>query len=384
MLLETLFLDEQTAQTYSEGIEYSPPKDAVDGAMFTLYFKDGSYPLSGKMAEEKGRDTHMILDRDEGQKAEVASDADSLDAEKHSDNGSLNTCDQTNSTSARSMNVDIKKGQLTKRMPHSSESSSWNNYQLSGSESSSVKASHPISVKDIFLHSLISSELSNQKLAWLAIRIIDKSSPILAEEWDIFSQEDQSVLISYMENIYGTRLTSKHNKDALDQLNGIMVKSPKNKRNEEKLKKIAKKVNSMMTQTFVSLNNLHHQTGDELEEIVFGAYFGQVAMEGSTTNIFSSNHAFSQKAFSKIVSKQRYAEDFETVLNTSYIPEFIKIRQEKVLKSIAYIRKRLFADQEQQESTITNDLIKRAPWALSEVLEGVKLCQSLINRSKLY
>ena len=383
MLLETLFLGEQNAQTYSEGIEYSPPKDAVDSAMFNEYFNGGSYPLTGKATGEAQEDTQCIVDAEVTDRAEVASISDSQESEKKSDSGSLLTCAQTASSSNKSLNIDIQKRQLSKRAPEMSETCSWNKLQLSGSMTPSDKGSSHCQEKDMLLASLDISEASNQKLVWLAIRIIDRSSPILSEEWNNLSAQDQSVLLSYMENIYGIHLTSKKGISALEMLNALMESPAKAKRNEEKLKKTVKKINSMMTTTFVVINNLHHLTEEELEEIVFGAYFGQMAMEGSTTNIFSSNHAFSQRAFSKILGNHRYAEDFETILNSSYIPEFVKSRQEKIHKSINFIRKKLYASQEQAEHAISTDLIKRAPWSLSEVLEGVNLCQSLINRAKL-
>ena len=380
MLLETLFLRDPYAQTYSESIEYSPPKDAIDSAMFNTYFNDGSYPLAGQIAEEQREDTQIMMDIEAAEKAELASTSDSQEMDKKSDAGSQRTCAGTaTSRSNMSPKVNIQKRQLSKRGPEMSETNSSIKFHLSGSISPSHERTAHFQEKDI----LINSEISNQKMAWLSIRVIDRTSSILEEEWESLSYQDQSVLVSYMENIYGVHLKSKQGITALEKINNLVDSPPKAKRNEEKLKKTAKKINSMIANTFVAINNLHHFTEEELEEIIFSAYFGQMAYESNAINIFSSKLAFSQKAFARILENHRYAEDFETVLNTSYIPEFIKCRQEKVLRSICFLKKKMFTNQDQIENAISNDLIRRAPWSLSEILEGVNLCQSLINRSKI-
>lgn len=382
MLLETLFLAEQSTQTYSEDIEYSPPKDAVDSVMFIEFFADGSYPLSGKMAEDQSNNTHLKLTDETEDKGETSSASDSQDTEKDSEYGSLNTCDQTASSSTKSPNMGTHKWNLCKRKPELSETSSLSKLQLSGSTSPSGSGISHDQEKDMFLMSLATTENANKKLTGLVIRIIDRTSPILREEWDCLSQQDQSVLFTYLENIYGSHLTSKKGIDSLDTINGLLTKRSKVKRNEEKLKKTVKKINSMMMKTFYFINNLHHLSDEELEAIIFGAYFGQKATEGTITNIFKSSQGFSQSTFIKILCNERYTEDFEAILNTSYIPEFIRLRHEKINRNLGYIRRRLLNDFDKTQPKAASKSIKRVPWPLTEILEGVNLCQKLIEKSK--
>lgn len=384
MRLENLILREQTAQSYSEGIEYSPPKDIVDSEMFRIFFASGSYPLTGNGLEKDSLTISSTVDAKDIESCEVASMADTLEAEKKSDYGSLKTCAHTLASTSKSPTQGDHPIQLTKRTPNLLKAGNFSQYQLSNQISHTSRAKTEfISENEIFLRSFIDIELSNKNLAKLAIKIVDRSQPVTVEEWKALSQQEKVTLLSYLENIYDVNISDVHCPCTRELLEYILSQPLKAKRNEEKLKKTVKKVNSMIIKAFVGINNLQHLPEKDLEEAVFGAYFGDKTKGGNTINIFSSQQPFSQKTFGKVMSNHRYAEDFETIINTLYIPDFIKSRQKQVYKDMAFIRKKLDGNHENIDS-ILNDAIKRTPWSLPEIIEGVELCQTLISKSKLF
>lgn len=392
MLLESVFVGNQAINGLFEGIQYSPPKDAMDSTTFTNYFVGGSFALperqqSMELEREPTQVQGTLIDElsNSGHQYESETTSDPNDAEKYSVAGSLNTCapTDTRSTSPKStytMKDSVKRGFRTEKK-HSLMT-----VELSNDDGLRNRAHSQYSQRDekeVFLNSLLCTEISNQRVTKMALKMIDRLGFITEEEWQEMTTVDQVVLKSYVENIYGFNLTPNDSQELLVQLNNIIAVEPKGKRNEEKLKKTVKKVNSMITKAFVNINNLHHFDENQLSEILYSAYFGHLQKtEDSLINIFANSLAFSQKAFSKIVENQRYAEDFETILKSSYVPDFIKGRQDKVLKSISLIRRKIEFNTEADSGSL-NDLIKRTPWQLSEIVDGAKLCQSIIEKSKL-
>lgn len=385
MLLESIFLGEQTAQCYTEGIDYSPPKDAVNSEMFNEYFFSGTYPLAGNYSVLDDENTPMMVEGIDIENCDGASIADSLDNEKKSYAGSLNTCDRTSASTSKSPTNSPKLRHLNKAFPVHLEAATRSHLQQSNQVSPSNRCdTERTREQDILSTPIDDVELENKILARLAVRTIDRSLPVVIEEWEALPQIERAILLSYFESIYGNSLATTDTTCSFMLLESIVSRPLKIKRNEELLKKTVKKINGLMSKTFVDLNNLHHLEKEELEDIIFGAYFGQMAIESNLTNIFSSSLAFSQKSFITIVVNQRYAEDFEAIISTMYMPDFLKTRHDKVTKSIAFIRERLDVSYEHTNQGVSTDHIKRAPWSLNEIEAGIKLCQTLISRSKLY
>jgi hypothetical protein len=388
MLLESVFTGNQTVNTFCDGIDYSPPKDAIDSTTFNSYFVGGSFPLTDQQPQEVEKESTQILGSIQNelslgssQIGEADGGAELMDAEKYSAAGSLNTCAQTAETWSSSPKSTYEGSPVARRGNRIEKKNSCISIQLSNECTARSRTTSQGDEKEVFLNSLLCTEIANQRVSKIALKMIDRLGFIGEEEWAQMTQADQLVLRFYVENIYSLHLTPNDGSDLLCQLNDIIAVEPKGKRNEEKLKKTVKKVNSMITRAFVSLNNLHHLDETILSEILFAAYFGGPQAGEGTVNIFANSLAFSQKAFSKIVENQRYAEDFATILHTSYVSEFIKNRQEKVLRSVSLIRKKLESNSENESGSL-NDLIKRMPWQLSEIIDGAKLCHSIIEKNK--
>ena len=359
----------------------------MDSTTFNSYFVGGSFPLN----EHPGMDKEPIqaqypqemsyqTQEESNQNPEPETQVDLTDAEKYSVTGSLITAHTSDNWSTGPGST-YENSPLSKRSSRTEKKKNWMQIELSHNESTRSRTTSQSDEKELFLNSLFSTEIANQRVAMIALKMIDRLGLISQEEWDQMTPADQLVLKYYVENIYGLHLTPNNSQEMLNQLNVLISMEPKGKRNEEKLKKTVKKVNTLITRAFVSINNLHHLDENQLSEILFSAYFGQQS-EAGVVNIFSNNLAFSQKAFSKIVENLRYAEDFEAIVRSTYVPDFIKSRQDKVLKSIALIRKKLENSGDAADASSLNDLIKRMPWQISEITDGAKLCLSIIEKTK--
>ena len=391
MLLESVFVGHQVLNGLFEGIQYSPPKDAMDSSTFTTYFAGGSFPLPEQQRMEMEMEPTQVLGslNDELSSSchqhESEATADLNDAEKYSVAGSLNSSAPTDTCSTSPKSTYTMRGS-GKRGFRTDKKHSLMTVELSngdGPRSRTHSQHFKCDEKEVFLNSLLCTEISNKRVTKMVLKMIDRLGFISEEEWEEMTTVDQLVFKSYVENIYGLNLTPNDSQDLLIQLNNIIALEPKGKRNEERLKKTVKKVNSMITKAFVNINNLHHFDENQLSNVLFSAYFGHLQKtEDSLINIFANSLAFSQKAFSKIVENQRYAEDFETILRTSYVSDFVKGRQDKVLKSISLIRRKIEFNSDAESGSLI-DLIKRAPWQLSEIIDGAKLCQSIIEKGKL-
>lgn len=379
MLLDLLSTNDVPTRNISENFEYSPPKDALDSKAFDAFFSGGSFPLADGCQEDRCDDDLSILNKSYlPEEAEMALDAlSTIGSDKGSDSGSLITCAQTNKSTSGPTLVETPKSQLEKRAPNFPTKTNWES-EFYGDSTSAVSKSDGLSTVLFDGHNG-QQERKNQQLVALATRLIDRQGNVSADEWDMLDQSERAILISYMENIYNLHLTSSDSGNSLNQLNSVLELKTPSKRNEEKLKKTAKKINALITEAFTNINGLRNLSEDQLEQVMCQAYFGQV--ETAEKNIFSHKHPFSQKAFQKVVANRRYAEDFEVVLNNNYLPAFIQSRQETIQRSIDFLRRKI----NKEESRIAKascDLIKRAPWSLSEILDGVKLCQTLIARGK--
>ena len=280
MLLESVFVGNQAVNTFCDGIDYSPPKDAMDSTTFNSYFVGGSFPLADQQpleAERESNETPGSIHNELSQSsilADAEMSAEMLDAEKHSVAGSLNTSVQTAETWSSSPKSSYESSPVAKCGHRTEKKNSCISLQLSNSGTVRSRTTSQGDEKQVFLSSILFTDIANQRVAKIALKMIDRSGFITEQEWSQMTPVDQLVLRFYVENIYGLHLTPNYGALSMCQLNDIVAIEPKAKRNEEKLKKTVKKVNSMITKAFVSLNNLYHLDEIVLSEILFAAYFG--------------------------------------------------------------------------------------------------------------
>lgn len=400
MLLESLVSGYSYLDLYSEDLPYTPPKNLMNTSMFNNHFSEVELTNDDKLLVENCmNNTHafcptsmLTANFEEG--AEIRSFIDSFDDTKYSDADSIQTCAQTLDSllsSPKSNNGLSEK--LTKRSPKKSPAKTILTEEENNSNSSHLLLQQ---VPKFGLGTTLKDDLafeiaSVKRIARLALKVLDHEVQILQQEWDELYPTEKNILRIYLEGIYNMNFKISGDGTLLKQINNVGMKLPKCKRNEEKLKKTVKKVNKMIVNTFVSINHLEEVAPDQLATIIFEAYSGnpkQITPENlDVVNIFDHRQSFTQKAFRQIISNRRYAEDFLSILKSNYIREFIKSRNNKVCKSIALIKKKLEDALLQnvgiQQDTVkisTPDIVKRAPWALSDIIAGMFLCESIIHK----
>lgn len=367
--------------------------------MFNSYFFGEIEPntdkLSGENCMKHTQEFSSSPNQQTNLEEEVKSSIDSSEDRKHSDADSTKTCAQT----MNSLDQNFKSTQkfcvnISKRSPRRSsiKTISTDDYTASN-YSLPIEKTTKSDLSSCLQYDSTSEDTRIGYIARLAIKVLDHESPIFKHEWDELCPTERIILRVYLEGIYNVNFQFSGDDALLCQINDSGIHLTKAKRNEEKLKKIMKKVNRMMVTTFVSINNLEKMGADQLTDIIFGAYFGNQNLnkieDQDIPNIFDQHQAFTQKAFKLIASNRRYTEDFETIMRSTYIPEFIRSRHIKVCKNIAVIKRKvktalkLDSGKKQDSFSIsTPDIVKRAPWTLSDVISGMCLCQSIISSSQ--
>lgn len=388
MQIESIFVGNQMAASDGEGLDYSPPKDPLDSSMFQHYFASGSFPLLTEKVKEVEYD-HNFSQYD--LKDELCNEVEHLQAHyetesnysnKHSNSGSLVTCAQTdNSRDNHLSKINDGYESLETGSKNYSDNASMVS-ELSGQPSMAL--SRDEDEQNAFLDSFKMTDLANQKVAKVILQLIDRVGFIRPNEWQQFSLIDKRMIKILIETLYGFMLRPADSEALIGELNALIMHPSKSKRNEEKLKKTVKKVNRIIMQAFAEINCLGHLEQNQLAHIVYAAYFGDPSgggCQGFLPNIFGDCQGLSQKAFCRLVENKRYAEDFVAVLMTRYMPAALHCRLSKVTKMVALTRKKIQFT-EYCESSVFGDLIKRCPWPLSDLMDGVNLCRNIIEKAK--
>lgn len=383
MAKKLLFLKTAPVEHLWEEIEYTPPKHAVDIGNFNEFFASGSYSLPESQPNDSFRESisggspKEFLFASEGEPLPLDklnfSKHDLHEADQISLAGSFKRGAHTVTTASPESTSSVKAGNLSKRSPKKSD---WITLQIPKSETLAKKSRETSSEKDVFVNSLFGVDFSNERILVLYFRVIDKAEPIQYQEWLMLTEQDRLILYTYLAQAFGQKLAKKPDLETPTPVNDLLSIKPKEKRNEEKLNKTVKKVNSIIGRTFAELNGID-PTSETLPKVLQSAYFGDFSQD---TEVFGHNTRFSQKTFGEAVKNARYTEDFEAVLKKSYISEMIKSRKHKVLKEIKGLRK-LLQEGRDPMSQVENN--KHTPWLLEDIVDGVKLCQNIIDSRKI-
>lgn len=382
MSVKLLFLGTATREDIWEDIEYSPPKDPMDISNFNDIFASGSYSLPEEQKVEK--DSHLVhqakrfcmrAETPAGKPEPRVGSEDLRNADLLSDSESLKNGAQT-ATTASPLSTYSTHGSslLRKRSPQKAE---WVASQVSITEYLLPEPSRETGDKDLFVKVIIGADLANERVAKLAIRVLDQKSSISDEEWHLLSFEDRYILVSYLMPKYGLPVPKNLSLDSPRSLNELLTMKLKGRRNEEKLNRTVKHVNCLIAQSFSSLNQLEDLEPEQLATILQQAYFG--GSVGQETNIFAPVKVCSQKGFGKAVTNERYAEDFQAMLNNSYMEDFLISRKRKTLKEVKTLRRKL----EEGKDIAIQEHNKRPHWMLTDIVEGAILCQNIIEKKQI-
>lgn len=367
-----------------EVADYSPPKDAIDLVNFNDFLASGSYSLPDLQILEVNPclpsppKNFFLLEGTPTAKVKAQAAIETVEVDRFSVADSLKTSAQTaNTTAPGSTYGSDSSSNLRKRNSQAEGIDKWLNKQILNDEvySGTIKAKSK--ENNVFFNSVFGTDISTERIAKIAIRLIDHTSPILDQEWSLLTPLDRTTLAVYLAQVYGLKPQNPPDLNTPATLNQLLSFKLKGRRNEEKLNKTVKRVNNMIARSFADLNGLSDLDEFELAEILQAAYFGEASAEG---NVFAPNAGFSQKSFGKTVETARYAEDFEAMLKSSYIAELLRSRHQKVLKEVKALRKNLQEGRDPQTQLEHN---KRSPWLLEDIIDGAKLCQNIIDRKKI-
>lgn len=381
MSKKTLFLSTNAIENLWEEIQYTPPKDSVDIGNFNDFFASGSYSLPDIQSLEGDKGSCLRSSpeefylKDEGNNESIKlnfTKHEKMDIDRLSIADSSKTGTHTITTaSPESTHSTRSKINLGKRSPKKAD---WITLQINHANNIFPENTNLSNEKAFMVHTLFGTEMANERVTRLALRIIDHKGPITEAEWSILTPQDHDILSKYLFQLFSSR--PEQDPNCLDIINKLLDIKLKYRRNEEKLNKTVKRVHAMMGRSFVDINQLEGISEAELAETLQAAYFG----DESDESVFALNTVFSQKSWGKAVENSRYADDFEAVLKMSYIAELLENRYQKLLKQIKYLRK---ASQDGRDLTCQPEHNKRSPWIIEDIVDGARLCQNIIDKFKI-
>ena len=381
MAKKALFLNTGDIEGFWEGVEYTPPKNAVDIGHFNDFLTAGSFSLPDYQILEGEQEFNLsgspkeFLFKEESPPASFKmnfSKHEPFEADRYSVADSLKAGAYTATTASPESTHSTHSGHLSKRSPKKSD---WMTLKAQESKDLQSNGGDLGNTRNEFVNTIFATDIANERIAKLALRLMDRAGPILDREWSLLSLMDRLTLATYLAQVYCLRSLMQSNFDSPAELNELLSVKIKGRRNEEKLNKSVKRVNAMIARSFADLNGLGDLDDETLSGVLQEAYFGKID-EGA---VFGINTLYSQKSFGKAVENARYAEDFEAVLKSSYIEELLRSRYQKVLKEVRSQRKSL---QEGRDPALQTDHSKRSPWLLEDIIDGAKLCQNIIDRQR--
>jgi hypothetical protein len=384
MNLKAFCLKTTEFDNFFEEIEYTPPKHVFDNGSFNNSFSTGTLGLPDTQIIDRFRELNPAGSpkdfglQEEGPPIEIKMNFmkhEPVDADRLSVAESFKHGAQTVTTATPESTASIRCGEgLNKRSPKKTD---WITLKIPKDEELIQENEEKGSEKEFFVNTMFGNDIAYERITKLALRIIDRVSPVLDQEWLLLSSIDRQTLATYLAQVFGQKLQTVPDLETPAFVNDLMALKLIRRRNEERLNKTVKQVNSLIAESFANINKFSDDRDKELVSALQTAYFGD-SYQG---DVFASGTVFSQKNFGELVKFSRYAEDFEAVLNKSYVGEVIRSRKQKVLKEIKAFRKLL---QEGQDPIAQIDhKNKRSPWLLEDIVEGAKLCQNIIDSRKI-
>lgn len=343
-----------------EDMEYSPPKDALDGQNLQGFFSSGAYSLPEEQKEEtvwsyqsEFCDTPIMEGKDTDSRLETVG----LEERQLSDCLSDTVSFKKGASTATTASLSTAATHLVKRRPDKA-------CHMTVEHSRSAES-------DLFLGLVFGDDFAVDLVADIIIKFLDKKEPISDEEWRQLSLVDRQALAYYLMPLYGR--SPNCCLDTPRSLNSLIEFKFKAKRNEEKLNKVVKQVNCMLARTFADLNGL--PCDENLALKMNEAYFDQQA------EVFGQKVTYTQQSFSKLVACRKYRADFEAIMTCALVREFCDRRHAKVTQEVKRLRRKFL---EGNYSAAQTELNKRSPWTLSDMVEGIHLCQSIIKKQLKY
>lgn len=343
-----------------EDMEYSPPKDALDGKNLQGFFSSGAYPLPEEQKVETDwsyqaefGDTPTLEGKDTGGRLQTVELEERQVSDCLSDTASL----KKGASTATTASLSTAASHLVKRRPD---------------KACHMTAEHSRSAEsDLFLGLVFGEDFAVDLVTDIIIKFLDKREAITEEEWKQLSPIDRKSLAHYLMPLFGRSPSCCL--DTPRSLNSLIEIKFKAKRNEEKLNKVVKQVNCMLARIFADLNDL--PIDETLAVRLNEAYFDRMP------EVFGQNVTYTQKSFSRLMACQKYRADFDAIMTSSLVRDFCVRRHAKVTQEVKRLRRKFL---EGNTTVAQTELNKRSPWILSDMVEGIHLCQSIIKRQLNY
>lgn len=144
------------------------------------------------------------------------------------------------------------------------------------------------------------------------------------------------------------------------------------------MKKTLKLAARIIGQSFAVINGLQHLDDAELSIELGKAYFGNQA---DLYSLFSGCQGISQKVLQRAVQFGPFAADLTAILQNRFMQIAVERRNSQVLKTVTSIRNKLKFTVSIEDLKL-EDLVKRTPWPLADLMKGATLCLQIIAKDR--
>ena len=379
-LTTTFYKQNQQVNAWEE-IIYTPPKSSIDHFNFESFISSGAFSLqdSEKNVEDisfcnspnitVSNQDHFFKSKYENVQIENSTEVDNLSVAS-----SHKTCGQTSTTADSYSNKTSKIiSNLNKRKPDANKLPNWITSQIHDHELNGFEDLSLTQENKVFFDSCFKYDLKNETIAKIALYYFDNATSNFETNWLLLSFEDQQLLTTYLSQFSDIKVSS-YQTNTFGNPELVTIIKYNSPRNEEKLNRTVKKVHSLIAKSFSRLNQLSDTSVDEMDSILQQAYF-----ESGIEKVFGQKGVFSQKKWGQVLNNTKYAQDFEDVLKTTFIEVMLARRLTKTTKEIKKLRKSMLQCSDLEEHSLC---LKRSPWLLEDLIDGARLCQSIIDNNK--
>lgn len=229
----------------------------------------------------------------------------------------------------------------------------------------------------------------------LMLNLLDRVVPCQSDI-NTLKQGQFEILKRYAGNLFKTEIgQSADRKTFVDHINTLYSRTEiKKKTIEQYVRKVFRGTIKLMISSFRNINKLSRLSDSQVAKNFVHAYFGQADGFDVSSNIpirleISKNcyldeeqlitmlltfKDFHKKHGLAFIKHDRFREDFEAILSTSYVDDLYSKRQQKMKAIIQTISKF-------EEVKRSDDVFKNPPWSIQEIATSVEYCQLLCNKS---
>lgn len=219
------------------------------------------------------------------------------------------------------------------------------------------------------------------ELPGLVCKLLDRKPVKLAE---VQPMDDETLLIfsNFTKLLFQFEIEKASPIQAqIESLNELITNSKeKKKRNEERIKYTFKRVNKMLLKSFATGSSESEAESEQIQTNLVAHYFSSTTSDKSKVRgmLFRPTNLY-RNDLKSLFSHSRYKQEFSSILEKSYIEEFLDKRLVTLEGYIRMLKEEIYYAGEAADCNLLSKKLTRMPWSVQEVQKGVEVLQELLR-----